>query len=648
MITRKALFDSQEFENQFHYDGKSGSFCSDAGTWFYLWAPTAEQVFLQMYSCGDGGELLRIVEMAPGEKGVWSYQTEEKLDGIYYTYKVTVAGISRETADPYAVAAGVNGMRSMVVDLRNTNPEGFAEDKAPAIPPENIIYEIHVRDFSWHEASGISPEKRGKYLGLCEAGTTLYGDGEHATGMDYLKELGVTHLQLMPVYDYGSVDERNPEKMYNWGYDPVNFNVPEGSYSSDPYHGEVRIKELKQTIMTLHQNGFRVIMDVVYNHLYDKDSWLNRTVPDYYFREFEDGTVSNGSGCGNDTASERSMCAKYILDSVLYWAEEYHFDGFRFDLMGLIPVELMNRIRVALDERFGEGEKLVYGEPWRAGRTAVVPGKALADKGNLTRLLPGVGAFCDSTRDAVKGNLMNENARGFVNGGWFDLELMKGCLKGWSGVPGEYSVQSPSQTIGYLSCHDDWTLWDRLVNTLKTDVSSDGNQEEILRANRLAAAILMSCQGNVFIHAGEEFGRTKHGIKNTYRSPIEINCLNWQRAWQMKTLKDYYRGLIALRKRLACLTDKSAEAGRCFVEITEPAEGCAMAKLWDDSRECRWNKVILLYNMKEHVSEVELPGQSWQVLVDGQDSFCWQKSVWVSGRVAIPAGSALFVGQSVS
>lgn len=645
MTTRKALFDSQEFEKQFHYNGKSGSFCTEEGTRFILWAPTAERVLLRLYPCGNGGELLYSVEMRPGEKGTWSYHTDEKLDGIYYTYEVTVEGLALETADPYAVAAGVNGLRSMVVDLKNTDPEGFAEDKAPAIQPENIIYELHVKDFSWHEASGISPEKRGKYLGLCEEGTTLYGDGIHATGMDYLKALGVTHLQLMPVYDYGSVDEADPERMYNWGYDPVNFNVPEGSYSSDPYHGEVRIRELKQTIMTLHQNGFRVIMDVVYNHMYDKDSWLNRTVPDYYFREFEDGRVSNGSGCGNDTASERSMCAKYILDSVLYWAEEYHFDGFRFDLMGLLPVDLMNRIRVALDERFGEGEKLMYGEPWRADWTAVIPGTVLADKSNMTRLLPGVGAFCDSTRDAVKGNLMEEKARGFVNGGWFDLGLMQGCLKGWSGIPGEYSVNCPAQTISYLSCHDDWTLWDRLVNTIETDPSYGEGYPEILRANRLAAAILMGCQGNIFIHAGEEFGRTKYGIKNTYQSSIEINRLDWERAWANSSLKDYYRGLMALRKELHCLTDKSAEAGRHFVQIAEPVWGCAVAELFDASGESRWNRVVLIYNTGNTACEVELPEGIWQVLVDSEDSFCWQKSVQVSGKVGIPAGSALFAGQ---
>ena len=410
-------FVTEEFAKNYHYTGALGAVCCENGSAIRLWAPTAESVFLHLYPTGKGSVAMETVPMDRGEKGVWTYRTARDLHGVYYDFDVTVAGKTRRTADPYAKACGVNGNRSMVIDLARSNPAGWEADKAPAHTPEQVIYELHVKDFSWDPAGGFDAADRGKFSAFTRTGTTLDGKGKFSTGLDYLKQLGVTHIQLMSVYDYGSVDEENWENGYNWGYDPVNYNVPEGSFSSDPYHGEVRVRELKEMIAALHKHGFRVIMDVVYNHTYVSDSWLERTVPGYYYRQKADGSLSNGSGCGNDVASERSMCRQFILDSALYWVEEYHMDGFRFDLMGLLDQELMETLQHTLDEKYGKGEKLIYGEPWRADNTHLSRPVVLCDKDSLKTIDGQIGAFCDDTRDAVKGSLMNLAARGFVNGG---------------------------------------------------------------------------------------------------------------------------------------------------------------------------------------------------------------------------------------
>lgn len=636
-------FDSPEFENKYHCDLPLGSFVEDGTTLFRLWAPTAQQVTLNLYHSGHLDEIPEQHPLAPDAKGTWLYRDDRDLNGYYYTYNVTVDGATRTCADPYAKGCGLNGRRSMVVNLLQTNPEGWEQDRAPQRGTENVIYEVHVKDFSWDPASGVEPEYRGKFLGLCQSGTTLRGEGSFATGMDYLKNLGVTHLELMPVYDYGSVDEAGDDHQFNWGYDPVNYNVPEGSYSTDPFHGEVRIRELKQTIQTLHANGFRVIMDVVYNHTYHLDSHLFRAVPWYYYRRKADGKSSNGSGCGNDLASERSMCAKYILDSVLYWASEYHIDGFRFDLMGLLPVELMNDIRRKLDEIYGLGEKLVFGEPWRAGDTAARPGTKFADKSNLQLLDSGVGVFCDSTRDAVKGSLMQDSARGFVNGGYFSADYLSKCIRGWANLPGELSAKAPSQTVSYLSCHDDWTLWDKLISSMQRRRCYTGSNAGVLRANRLAAAILFCCQGNLFLLSGEEFARTKNGIKNTYASAPEINRLDWNRAYENRSLSAYYAGLIALRKQLPGLCDKSPEAASRVYSAFEPRPGCAVIEL-DNSGSDRWKRLLLIVNTNEKTAEIALPMGRWQLLADGRNSFRWKQKKYIQGQAELEPVSALIIG----
>lgn len=642
MAGKKAGFASKRFEKQFHY-GKSdlGAVLTREGTEFRLWAPTAERVELRLYRSGHEGGAFRTESLRREEKGVWVWICAEQLTGIYYDYLVTVDGESRETADPYARACGLNGRRSMVIDLAAAAPEGWQEDAAPPRQAEDVIYELHVREFSWAESGGFPASVRGTYAAFCCDGTSLPGHPEQPTGLAYLRELGVTHVQLMPVYDFGSVDEADPDASFNWGYDPVNYNVPEGAYSSDPTRGEVRVRELRELVQSLHRQGFRVVMDVVYNHTYSRDSWLERTVPGYYYRTRRDGSDSNGSGCGNDTASERSMCAQYILDSVLFWAEEYHMDGFRFDLMGLLDAELIQRIRTALDERFGRGEKLVYGEPWAAASTACRRGTRLADKAALSSLDPEIGAFCDAVRDAVKGSVSRRKSPGFVNGGRNFEERILQSVTAWCGDTGAFHAAAPSQVITYLSCHDDMTLWDKLVATLDPNLDWEHGTEKVLRANRLAAAICMTCQGRLFFLSGEEFGRTKQGEDNTFRSPIELNRLDWQRAWENRELVEYYKGLIALRKQIPALCDKSTRARERVLHTSIPAPRCAVVEL--DNPEGPWKRILLIDNASSRAVSVSLPDGRWELLADGEQSFWWRAPHPVQEAKAAP-GSALILG----
>lgn len=445
----------------------------------------------------------------------------------------------------------------------------------------------------------------------------------------------------MPVYDYGSVDEGGSPEQFNWGYDPVNYNAPEGSYSTDPTDGAVRILELKQAIQSLHKNGLRVIMDVVYNHTYHLDSWLWRTVPWYYTRQETDGTPSNGSGCGCDLASERSMCAKYILDSVLYWAEEYHIDGFRFDLMGLLDVPMLNHIRKELDCRYGRGEKLMLGEPWAASDTAIRPGTILADKGHMYDLDENIGAFCDNTRNAVKGDLSRPDAVGFVNGGNLNADHLVCCVKGWSGI----SARAPSQTITYLSAHDDWTLWDRLVYTGDKQQKFRLFQPVLLRQNRLAAAINFTCQGTPFLLSGEEFARTKQGIKNTFFSSLDINQLDWELAWENRKLVEYYKGLIALRMRLPGLRDKSQKAAQRVLSSSQPAKNCAMIELDNSGDGSPWRRLFMVYSASKEPITISLLKGVWEILVDANSSFAWQNPAVVTETAILEPVSALILGQ---
>ena len=432
--------------------------------------------------------------------------------------------------------------------------------------------------------------------------------------------------------------KREIPQQFNWGYDPMNWNVPEGSYSSDPARGEVRIRELKEAVQSLHRQGFRVIMDVVYNHTYSLDTAMQRTVPWYYYRVKEDGTLSNGSACGNDVASERPMCAKLILESVLYWAEEYHMDGFRFDLMGLLDVELMNRIRRALDERFGKGEKLVYGEPWAAGYTAMEKGFRQAVKNNVRHLDVNIGVFSDGTRDAVRGSVFRLKEPGFVSGAQGMEGAILNSAKAWQGKRGARML-APSQTITYISAHDNQTLWDKLAETTP-------DEEKRRRQYRLAAGIYLTCQGRLFFLSGEEFARTKGGLEDSYNAPIAINRLDWERAWEERELADYYRGLIALRKQLPGLCDKSPQAAE---RIRTAWKRKGFVGFFVDNRgkgaPDTWKTLCILYNRKEEPVSVPLEGDGWEVLADGKDSFLWKNPEKIRKEAQAGPVSILVLGK---
>lgn len=640
------------FDRKYEYDGGDlGASCTKEGTVFKVWSPLADRIELHLYSADDATEC-RTCELKPEEKGVFAWETKENLHGVYYDYTVYRGGEAVTTADPYATACGCNGARSMVVDLTRTNPDGFDEDMAPERRPENIIYELHIKDFSYDEESGIPREYRGKYKAFTCSGT----NGKYPTCMDYLKELGITHVHLLPAYDFGSVDESGADDQFNWGYDPLNYNVPEGSYATDPHDGVVRIREFKEMVQALHKNGIRVVMDVVYNHTYQPDSWLERMTPGYYNRRLPDGTLADGSACGSDMAAGRRMVDNYIVNSVLYWAREYHIDGFRFDLMGLLTVELMNRIRRELDAVYGVGEKLLYGEPWRASESPMEEGTLPALKENVAYLDEGVAVFSDGTRDAIKGHVFYEKEPGFVNGGTDLEETVLKAVAGWRGQEpkeGEIAPKSCSQVVNYVSAHDNFTLWDKLVITMHDAVGKNNEYceaagepgddevflkryEDVVAANKLAALIYFTCQGHLFMQAGEEFGRTKLGDGNSFRSAPEINMLKWSRTVEYGDLLAYYKGLIRLRKKLPGLCDKSAAAaarisskkiwgaGIVSFEVDNRCGSDAKQSVPDAER---WERLMIVYNASGGTAKIPLPEGDWSVLADGAETDCRKQIV---------------------
>lgn len=629
----KKYYESREFKEQYIYEGNDlGVVCTAISSSFKIWSPLADSITLNLYKDGSDDKKVRSFPMKRGKKGVWYYKIDKNCHGVYYDFMVEIDGIYTKTADPYAIACNCNGTRSMAVQLEKTNPDGWENDKAPEKTDEQVIYEIHIKDFSYDAASGVPKEYRGKYKAFTVEGTTLNGKGDKPTCLDYLEKLGITHVQLMPVFDFASVDEAKSES-YNWGYDPLNYNVPEGSYSTDPFHGEVRIKELKELVMSLHKHGIRVIMDVVYNHTFKTDSWFSRTAPYYFYRQNEDGTYSNGSACGNDFATEREMCAKYILESVMYWAKEYHMDGFRFDLMGLLDIELINQIRYELDKRFGKGEILLYGEPWNAGTSPMEKGHTPCLKENIQYLDKHVGIFCDNTRDAVKGHVFLANEPGFVNGGSNCEKDILNAVSAWSGIDGEFYAKAPSQIITYVSAHDNLVLWDKLFITLKPGKPFTNRFEEVVRANKMAAAVYFTCQGRIFFLGGEEAARTKLGDDNSYASGAKKNQIDWQRVYEYEDILSYYRGLIALRKQMPGFFDKSEYASRRIFgrEILRKN----MVKFYVDNTGNAWDTLAVYYNSTSEKQKCKLPDGTWELLVDGNSSWLWKNPVQVSGTQEI-------------
>ena len=637
IIMSRRNFDSEAFIRDYVYDGNDlGANYSKDKTVFKLWAPTAQNVVLCLYKSGSAEETLENgndtpekITMQKGNFGVWFTEVSGDIEGTYYTFLVTVDDVTNETGDPYAKACGVNGIRSMVIDLERTNPSGWESDKMPEDCVKHpSIYELHIGDFSNDPNSGISEKHRGKYLAFTESGTKLIGDNGFSTCIDYLKSLGVTYVQLLPTYDYGSVDETGKIKdQFNWGYDPVNYNIPEGSYSTNPYDGHVRVREFKEMIMALHKAGIGVIMDVVYNHTYNMDSVFQKTVPDYYYRCSEEGRVSNGSGCGNDTACEREMFKKYMINSVCYWAEEYHIDGFRFDLMGLHDTETMNEIRKALN-KLKNGEKIrMHGEPWSAAQPTWMRDVTPCLPANLHKLDSKIGIFCDRTRDGIKGDVFIAEGRGYVNGDKEEVELIKNDLIstvcGWSGQGEDKEAMSalaPSQIINYVSAHDDWTLWDKFVVSVKNGEGFDRRYDDLIQMNKMAFGILMTSLGTPFFQAGEEFARTKLGCDNSYNSSPELNQLGWKRAKEYSSIVDYYKYMIKLRQTLPVLERDDADAA-ANIKFLERKDAVIGFVLEDEKYDSLWKKAVVYYNPYDTDIKAQLPEGTWSLLTDGCNCF---------------------------
>ena len=640
----KILFENVPFHRENYYTGPLGPDYTPGGTCLRLWAPTAEAVTVTLYHKGDGGAVLGTEPLVRGAHGVWSIWLPGEQHGRYYTFAVTVDGITRETGDPYARAAGVNGVRSMIVDLARTAPSGWERDVRPNIPPaQRAVWEVSVRDFSQDAASGVRPAWRGKYMAFTQQGTTLHGDGIHPTCLNYLKRLGVKYVQLMPIFDFGSVDEAKPLlRQYNWGYDPTNFNVPEGSYSTDPTRGEVRIRECREMIAALHAAGIGVVMDVVYNHTYRTENPLNSTVPYYFFRQDPDGSFSNGSGCGNEFASERPMARRYLIDSILYWAKEYHIDGFRFDLMGLYDAESINAVRAALDSLPGGRDILLYGEPWQGGASQLH--RYEANKANLAMLNERVGIFCDDTRDAIKGGCFDAREPGYVEGKPGSFWDIGGAVAAWCRSD-RLPPHAPSQIVSYVSAHDNFTLWDKLLCVRYEKPEFTARDTVALAQNRLAAGIYLTSFGLPFMQAGEEFARTKKGVGNSYRSSPALNRLDWNRAEQYHALVDYYRGLLALRAAFPRLgsTDRHAPEALQFFALEQPLVGWMLPAVWGDG--AVWSALCVFYNPTETTCTVSLPAGQWKLLSDGTSSSLWRgPSRIFTGKAALAPYSATIFG----
>lgn len=650
---KKAVTDYQAYAanlDKSAYSGNDlGASYSKKATTFKVWSPNAASVRVNIFEHGsdnegDAGSIMSRAMSLDKTTGVWSVTINGDLLNKYYTYSVTHGKTTKETADVYAKACGVNGQRSMVVDLSTTNPDGWENDKHVLVQNQTdaSVWEISVADFSSSESSGVSEANRGKYLAFTEEGTTVNGvQGASSTCVDYLKKLGVKYVQIMPFYDFGSVDEnKNIMDQYNWGYDPVNYNCPEGSYSTNPKKGEVRIKECKQMIQALHNAGIGVIMDVVYNHTYTSDSWFQRTVPNYYYRMNNDGTFSNGSGCSNDTASEHLMFRKYMIDSVTYWASEYHIDGFRFDLMGLHDVTTMNSIRTALDNLYADGsgsQILMYGEAWDMA-TNCDEGTVLASQKNLKQLSDRIGAFDDTIRDAIKGSTGGTDCA-FVQEGSRRANLKTGIAgqsdttTGWANVP--------SQCVTYASCHDNLCLYDKLVGSV---YGADGKYrkryEDLVAMNKLSAAIVITSQGIPFSLGGEEFCRSKDGDENSYASSRKENMLDWENVDLYSDVIEYYRGLYKIRDAFAAFSDSTAATANSLTYLSDVPKG-VMGYTINNTESGKWSQMCVIFNGSDSAQNVTAKGD-WVVLADNKTAGL-RNTKNVTNSVKVEAHSAVIM-----
>ncbi len=595
---------------------------SNKQTTFKIWAPTATEAEMIFYAEGQGGKEIDRVKMVREKDGVWTSLLKAGTKNTFYTVRVKINGKwNDEVPDPYAKAVGINGKRGMIVDLKETNPIGWEKDKSPVFKNKTdaIIYELHVRDASISTTSGI--KSKGKFLGLTETGTK--NEAGLSTGLDHLKELGVTHVHLLPFYDYNSVDETKPDAKYNWGYDPLNYNVPEGSYSTNPFDGVTRIKEFKQLVQTFHNYGLRVVMDVVYNHTaLTETSNFNQLVPGYYYRQtkearpddpFGRGKFSNATACGNETASERPMFRKFMLESMLYWVKEYHIDGFRIDLMGVHDIETMNLISKEL-HKIKPGI-LLYGEGWTAG-SSPLPDSLRAIKANAYKL-DRIAVFSDDLRDGIKGSVFEHSDKGFASGKPGMEESIKFGIAAsckhpqvdyakvnYSKAP--YAAQ-PFQTISYCECHDNHVLYDKLAISAK-----DATEEERIEMHKLSLSIVLTSQGISFLHAGTEFLRSKNGVENSYESPDSINAINWNLKTKNKEVNDYVQALIKIRKEHPAFRMMSAKDIATNLKFENNRGNGIIAFTLDGKKvKDKWNRIRVYYNGSATEQQVVLDSKYW-------------------------------------
>lgn len=615
---------------------------------FTLWAPSAEQARLNLYSSGDEGEPEEQIDMNMADDGTWRIPIERDLKGSFYTFQIKKEGNwLEETPGIWAKAVGVNGNRAAVIDWNETNPEDWESDQSPELKmySDIIIYELHHRDFSISPNSGI--EHKGKFLALTETGTkTPEGD---TSGLDHLKELGVTHIHILPSFDFATVDEtRLEENDYNWGYDPKNYNVPDGSYSTNPADPAVRIREFKEMVKALHQNGFRIVMDVVYNHTASTDhSNFNLTVPGYFYRQNLDGTYSNASGCGNETASEREMVRHYIIESVKFWAKEYHIDGFRFDLMGIHDIETMNRLREELLKI--DPTIFVYGEGWLAADSPLPP-EQRATKENVGQM-EGIAVFNDEFRDGLKGSTFDEQEPGYAAGninGHFE-PVKYGLVGGSMHSQVDYGgllycdapyAGAPSQMINFVSCHDGYTL----VDKLRLSVQGDHAADEIVPIDKLVHTVLLTAQGIPFIRGGEEMMQDKQGEPNSFKSPDAINQIDWSLKAANREVFDYIRALISLRKEHPAFRIPTVEGLERWLHFVDTGDtGVIAYTLGEYANGDPWKEIWVAYNGNRHPIEIHIPEEDWIVVCrDGQINPDGLERIQ-GGNVPIAASSALIL-----
>lgn len=625
---------NNDFDKIYGYDGDLGAIYSKDKCKFILWAPTAENVQLALY--GDNGydfdcEAKEVYTMSKGINGTWIVEINGDFNGQFYNYLININGKISEVVDPYAKAVGVNGNRGMVIDLNTTNPEGWEKDTKPELKSatDSIIYEAHVRDLSIDETSGISNEYKGKFKALtiwdsCIPGTTV------KTVVNHIKDMGFTHIHLLPAFDFGSIDENKLEQpQFNWGYDPKNYNVPEGSYSTNPYLGDVRIKEFKEMVKALHEAGIRVVMDVVYNHTYNLDSCLNNAVPGYYYRQDENGEYSDASACGNETASERYMFRRYMVDSVVYWAKEYHIDGFIFDLMGIHDIETMKLIREELNKI--DSSIIMYGEGWTGGPSPLKEELAALKKNTYKFDKLQIAAFSDDCRDGVKGHVFYDEETGFVNGKDGLEETIKFAIVASTHhkdidkenivYSNEFWANEPYQTINYASAHDNYTLWDKLQIS-----TPNCTEEELIAMNKLIAGIILTSQGISFVHAGEEMARTKEDeegklVENSFESSDKVNKIYWDRKVKYKDLFEYYKGLISLRKEYKAFRMNTNEEIKENIHFLKKgvnfSENNLVAYIIDAKNiDIKCEKIAVIINANNKDVDVELEESNWHVMVD--------------------------------